>query len=68
MIVLLQLLSVLVPGALALMYFGFVVGPIFAAVVGGKSFTIKVHHPFLLALTASIALALAVAYGWVVLP
>lgn len=68
MIVLLQLLSVLIPFALALMFLGLTVGPALAGVIGGRSFTIKWQHAILLGLTASIALSLAVAYGWVVLP
>jgi hypothetical protein len=68
MIVLLQLLSVLVPGALALMFLALTLGPFLSTIGTGRSFTIKWQHVAGLAISTAIAIALAAAYGWVALP
>lgn len=65
MILLLQLLAVIGSASLALVFLLLVVGPPLAAAFRGGSFNIKLWHAVAFAALASVALWLAVTFGWV---
>lgn len=65
MILLLQLLAVLVPAALAALFSLLVIGPAIGGIIHGRHFTLNPWHAVLAGLLSAVALALAVAFGWV---
>lgn len=64
-LLLLQLLSVLVPGFLGLMFCLMVVAPAIGGAVHGRHFTIQYGHALGAGGCLSLAVWLAVTYGWV---
>lgn len=68
MLLFLQALLVLVPAALGLLFLLLILGPAVGGMIHAHTFTLKPWHAVIVGVCAALALAFAVAFGWVSAP